>query len=82
MWSSKCTIADTAAASPQIIISTSLNNRNRERTGLFSPIRFSGYFCTSNDCLMNFEFTEEQLMIRQAARDFARTECLPGDRTR
>jgi len=27
---------------------------------------------------MKFEFSEEQLMIRQAARDFARTECLPG----
>lgn len=27
---------------------------------------------------MQFEFTEEQLMIRKAARDFARTECLPG----
>ena len=27
---------------------------------------------------MLFEFTEEQLMIQQAARDFARTECLPG----
>ncbi len=27
---------------------------------------------------MNFEFTEEQLMIKQAARDFAITECLPG----
>src|SRR4051794_32155062 len=27
---------------------------------------------------MNFEFTEEHLMIRQAARDFARNECLPG----
>ena len=27
---------------------------------------------------MNFEFTEEQLMIRQAARDFAQTELLPG----
>ena len=27
---------------------------------------------------MHFEFTEEQLMIRQAARDFARNECLPG----
>ncbi len=26
---------------------------------------------------MNFEFTEEQLIIRQAARDFARNECLP-----
>lgn len=26
---------------------------------------------------MNFEFTEEQLMIQQAARDFANTECLP-----
>lgn len=27
---------------------------------------------------MNFQFTEEQLMIKQAARDFAQTECLPG----
>ncbi|RLD78393.1 MAG: acyl-CoA dehydrogenase, partial [Bacteroidetes bacterium] len=27
---------------------------------------------------MNFEFTEEQLMIKQAAKDFARTELLPG----
>jgi alkylation response protein AidB-like acyl-CoA dehydrogenase len=27
---------------------------------------------------MDFQFTEEQLMIKQAARDFAVTECLPG----
>ena len=27
---------------------------------------------------MHFEFTEEQLMIRQAARDFAQTELRPG----
>jgi len=27
---------------------------------------------------MQFEFTEEQLMIQKAARDFAHTECLPG----
>jgi alkylation response protein AidB-like acyl-CoA dehydrogenase len=27
---------------------------------------------------MEFQFTEEQLMIQQAARQFARTECLPG----
>ncbi len=27
---------------------------------------------------MLFEFTEEQLMIQKAARDFARNECLPG----
>lgn len=27
---------------------------------------------------MNFEFTEEQLAVKQAARDFARQECLPG----
>ena len=27
---------------------------------------------------MNFQLTEEHLMIQQAARDFARTECLPG----
>ncbi|GAB3019928.1 acyl-CoA dehydrogenase family protein [Niabella terrae] len=27
---------------------------------------------------MDFAFTEEQLMIQQAARDFAKQECLPG----
>jgi alkylation response protein AidB-like acyl-CoA dehydrogenase len=27
---------------------------------------------------MLFQFTEEQLMIQQAARDFAKNECLPG----
>lgn len=27
---------------------------------------------------MDFKFTEEQEMIRQAARDFAQNECLPG----
>lgn len=27
---------------------------------------------------MHFELTEEHLMIQKAARDFARTECLPG----
>ena len=27
---------------------------------------------------MMFEFSEEQLMIRNAARDFAKNECLPG----
>src|SRR5437588_6374184 len=27
---------------------------------------------------MDFQFSEEQLMIQQAARDFAVTECLPG----
>ena len=27
---------------------------------------------------MNFELSEEQLMIKQAAKDFAVTECLPG----
>jgi len=28
--------------------------------------------------IMTFKLTEEQLMIRQAARDFANVECLPG----
>lgn len=27
---------------------------------------------------MDFQFTEEQLMIQQAAKDFAQNECLPG----
>jgi alkylation response protein AidB-like acyl-CoA dehydrogenase len=28
--------------------------------------------------IMHFQLTEEQLMIQQAARDFARNQCLPG----
>src|SRR6187549_2749650 len=37
-------------------------------------------FCTFTLHIFNmeFNFTEEQLMIRQAARDFAVNECLPG----
>jgi hypothetical protein len=27
---------------------------------------------------MNFQLSEEHLMIRQAARDFAQNQCLPG----
>ena len=27
---------------------------------------------------MDFQFSEEQLMIQKAARDFAQNECLPG----
>jgi hypothetical protein len=27
---------------------------------------------------MHFQFTEEQLMIQKAARDFAENECKPG----
>jgi alkylation response protein AidB-like acyl-CoA dehydrogenase len=33
---------------------------------------------TCNFEVMDFSFTDEQLMIKQAARDFARTELLPG----
>lgn len=29
-------------------------------------------------CYMHFNLTEEQLMIQQAARDFAQNDCLPG----
>ena len=39
------------------------------------------YFCTNflkSDRKMNFEMTEEHKMIRDAARDFAQTELLPG----
>ena len=39
------------------------------------------YFCTNflkSDIKMNFEMTEEHKMIRDAARDFAQTELLPG----
>ena len=27
---------------------------------------------------MHFQFTEEQLMIQKAAKDFAENECMPG----
>jgi alkylation response protein AidB-like acyl-CoA dehydrogenase len=37
------------------------------------------YFCSKLKQLpMDFQFTEEQLMIKQAAKDFAVNECLPG----
>ena len=32
----------------------------------------------NSTCYMLFQFTEEQLMIQKAARDFAQNECLPG----
>jgi alkylation response protein AidB-like acyl-CoA dehydrogenase len=35
-------------------------------------------FTTHNPLYMHFELSEEQLMIRQAARDFAQTELKPG----
>src|SRR6476620_7405325 len=39
------------------------------------------YFCScwhKTNCTMHFNLTEEQLMIRKAAKDFAVHECLPG----
>ncbi len=36
------------------------------------------YFYIFKINIMEFKLTEEQLMIRQAARDFAVNECLPG----
>ncbi len=36
------------------------------------------YFYILKINIMEFKLTEEQLMIRQAARDFAINECLPG----
>jgi alkylation response protein AidB-like acyl-CoA dehydrogenase len=36
---------------------------------IFAPIKYNS---------MDFSLTEEQIAIRQAARDFARQECLPG----
>ncbi len=36
------------------------------------------YFCSSNYTDMNFQLSEEHLMIQKAARDFAKNECLPG----
>jgi alkylation response protein AidB-like acyl-CoA dehydrogenase len=41
---------------------------------------FLPYVCGPKNTLiiMNFQFSEEQLMIQQAARDFAQNELLPG----
>ena len=41
---------------------------------------FENFFYEYNNtyCRMNFSLTEEHLMIRDAARDFAHTELLPG----
>jgi alkylation response protein AidB-like acyl-CoA dehydrogenase len=36
---------------------------------IFAPIKIT---------IMQFQFSEEQLMIKQAAKDFAQNECLPG----
>lgn len=36
------------------------------------------YFCGHYTIAMNFQLTEEQEAVRQAARDFAQQECLPG----
>jgi alkylation response protein AidB-like acyl-CoA dehydrogenase len=36
------------------------------------------YLCGKLQGNMLFQFTEEQLMIQQAAKDFAKNECLPG----
>jgi alkylation response protein AidB-like acyl-CoA dehydrogenase len=38
----------------------------------------SDYICGKLKSYMNFQLSEEHLMIRQAARDFAQNECLPG----
>jgi alkylation response protein AidB-like acyl-CoA dehydrogenase len=47
------------------------------------PEQFSGFFFKKNQfrhpaLTMNFQLNEEQLAVQQAARDFARTELLPG----
>src|SRR5205085_2581474 len=36
------------------------------------------YICGTNKLAMNFQLSEEHLMIQQAARDFAQNDCLPG----
>jgi alkylation response protein AidB-like acyl-CoA dehydrogenase len=45
---------------------------------IFSPILVSLQYFLSNNIAMNFTLTEEQEMIKQAARDFAHSELLPG----
>jgi len=48
--------------------------------GLFGqvalPLSLPGQI--NKHCYMDFELSEEQIMIQKAARDFAKTECLPG----
>jgi alkylation response protein AidB-like acyl-CoA dehydrogenase len=36
------------------------------------------YFCDTQFLPMQFQLSEEQVMIQKAARDFAQAECLPG----
>ncbi len=47
------------------------------KLALQKALSYLAYFCRSI-FIMEFKLTEEQQMIRQAARDFANTECLPG----
>ena len=39
---------------------------------------FISYFYHIKSYKMQFDLNEEQLMIQKAARDFAKSECLPG----
>jgi alkylation response protein AidB-like acyl-CoA dehydrogenase len=45
---------------------------------LIQADNFRIFACILKTFTMLFEFTEEQLMIKQAAKDFAVNECLPG----
>ncbi len=47
--------------------------------GLVNPMQhFLIFVALKRFCNMNFQLSEEHLMIQQAARDFAQQECLPG----
>lgn len=69
-------------------------NRKEKSISLLTVVSVSSYICAAkigsysgtsekvpkikNYSTMHFQLTEEQQMIRQAARDFAQNECLPG----
>jgi alkylation response protein AidB-like acyl-CoA dehydrogenase len=48
------------------------------RNILFVNHPFQAIFAALKRLFMQFQFSEEHLMIQKAARDFAQTECLPG----
>src|SRR5204863_6637266 len=60
--------------------------RDDEAVCILAGLRFAGWIVTTtnltfappNKSYMDFQFSEEQLMIKQAAKDFAVNECLPG----
>ena len=53
-------------------------NRLSLNYGMLTNTCSINYFCTNTNIIkMQFELTEEHIMIQQAAREFAQTELVP-----